>query len=123
MKNFNDAIAAINGLLQLTLRSKSEGNTNPAHTEWTKLRQLAKRLGFPSEFTKKAVEEGVPYVRSKDFLTLLRVRIHNVLNSVMYLQFTAESQSASNSPIKVYNGRYSSDKQDRPQIYNYAMRQ
>ena len=119
-------MAAINTCLQLTLRSKAT-EASQATGDWTKLKQLAKKLGFPPEFTKKAVEDGLPYARSKDFLTLLRVRIHNVLNSVMYLQFAGDSKDASkrrdsSSPIKVVNGRYSPERGQRPEIYNQAFR-
>ena len=40
--------------------------------------------GFPTEFTKKSAQDATTFIKGKDFLTMLRVRMHVLINSVVY---------------------------------------
>jgi len=69
-------VAAINGFIKLTLRNKAFVQGPQQIEHYHKIVRVSKALGFPQDFFKKGPEELFQYMRSKDFLVLLRVRVH-----------------------------------------------
>lgn len=64
--------------MTLTVRSKSTiiGNNETYH----KITKLAKMCGFPQEFVKKNNVDMNSFLKTKDFLVLMRVRAHQLIN-------------------------------------------
>jgi hypothetical protein len=83
-EKFNKCINSINLLVNLTLRSK---NSQMSQESYQRVIKLCKLLGFGQEITKKTQTEINQFLKTKDFLVILRVRIHILLNLVVLDQF------------------------------------
>jgi hypothetical protein len=83
-ENFNKCVSTINLFLSLTLRSKT---AHLSQELYQKIIKISKLLGFGPDFYKKSISELNVFMRTKDFLVILRVRIHGLLNSVILDQF------------------------------------
>ena len=51
---------------------------------YNKIIRLAKVLGFTSELTKKNMNDLMSFLKTKEFIIMLKVRVHNLINSVIY---------------------------------------
>jgi hypothetical protein len=80
LESFNKCINAINVFIKLTLRSKT---ASISLEKYPKVIKLAKLLGFNSEFYKKQFADMNQFIKTKDFLVILRVRIHSLMNAVI----------------------------------------
>ena len=88
MDNFNDAIRTLNEFVSLTL--KNRGQTFSNHT---KILKLGKKLNLPFEFFRKQPTELMQFLLSKDFIQMMRVHMHQVLNNLVFEQFCPRETS------------------------------
>lgn len=67
-------------------------STNGIET-YNKIIRLAKVLGFPAEFTKKNITDLMTFLKTKEFIIMLKVRVHNLINGVVFEQFNVHNRN------------------------------
>lgn len=51
---------------------------------FNKIIRLAKVLGFSTEFTKKNYNDLMSFLKTKEFIIMLKIRVHNLINGVIF---------------------------------------
>lgn len=87
---FNKCVETINQFVQSALRNKNSTLTKELHQ---KICTLSRKLGFPQEFSKKSLQSMNTFLRTKEFLTMVRINMHQLLNNVIYNQFNINAKN------------------------------
>ena len=88
MDHFNEAVRTLNEFVSLTL--KNRGQTFSNHT---KILKLGKKLNLPIEFFRKQPTELMQFLLSKDFIQMMRIHMHSLLNNLVFEQFCPRETS------------------------------
>ena len=73
----------------MTLKNKGAANSIGYH----QIIKLGKSLGMPSEFLRKGSEEMSQFLLTRDFIAMLKVHMHSLLNNVIFEQFNLNSKN------------------------------
>lgn len=92
IESFNNAVKTINELINITIKNKGQQYTN-----MPKIVKLARKLGFPSEFCKKQPRDVMQFIMTKEFISMIKFHMHQVMNNLIFHQFNCQ-----NSKIQPY---------------------
>ena len=76
----------MNDLLNITVKNKGQQYTN-----YPKIVKLARKLGFPGEFCKKQPRDVMQFIMTKEFISMIRLCMHQLLNNLIYNQFNTQN--------------------------------
>lgn len=93
--SFNSCCNIINLFLQLTKRKKSSVTLTNSQIakNYEDILKIAKILQFPWDFFQLTQNEMSQFLKTKQFLVLLKTKIHTFFNKMMIYQFHLRSQN------------------------------